>query len=266
MRSDVEALHFHLPEQIPSPGSKNRSQTHLHEQLKSLYSSNGKFATEVKVGSWYADVQRGSWLVEIQTRSFSALKSKLAQMLKEHPVRLVTTIPVEKMLIRFDRSGRRELSRRRSPKRGKLEDVFEELVYLTPLASHPHFSLEVLLTREEEHRRDDGRGAWRRSNQMSIQDRVLVEILQREIFMTPGDFLRLLPPRLPKLFASQWVARQLGIPPYLARKMTYFLRHQGLLIAVSRNRQGIQHQLVTGSPNTFQSPPRGGDDFKEGID
>jgi hypothetical protein len=246
MKKSFAAMFFPLPETIPPPDSKKRSQTHLHEQLKWLYSEGGVYATEVKIGRWYADVQRGPLFVEIQTTAFSALKSKLAQLLPEHPVRLVTTIPVEKILVQFDRSGRREVSRRRSPRRPKLVEVFNELVFLSGLAAHPNFSLEVLLTQEEEHRRNDGRGAWRRSNRQSIQDRVLIEIKQRELFQTPRDYLRLLPDKLPEIFHSRQLAKELAIPAYLAQRITYFLRIHGLLQVLSRNRNGIQYRLASG--------------------
>jgi hypothetical protein len=234
---------FHLPESIPFPDSKKRSQTHLHEQLKWLYSDGGTFPTEVRIGGWYADVQRGPLLVEIQTTAFSSLKSKLQQLLPEVPIRLVTTIPAKKILVQHDRTGRRVICRRLSPRRGRLVEVFNELVFLSGLAAHPHFSLEVLLTEEEEHRRNDGQGAWRRSNRQSIQDRVLLKIQQRELFQAPCDFLRMLPANLPAVFDSHLLARELNIPPYLARRMTYFLRTVGLLLVLSRNKRGIQYQL-----------------------
>ncbi len=116
MKKSFAATFFPLPETIPPPDSKQRSQTHLHEQLKWLYSDGGTFATEVKIGRWYADVQRGPLLVEIQTTAFSAIKLKLARLLPDYPIRLVTTIPVEKILVQFDRSGTREIARRRSPR------------------------------------------------------------------------------------------------------------------------------------------------------
>ncbi len=92
MKKSFAATFFPSPETIPPPDSKQRSQTHLHEQLNWLYSDGGTFATEVKIGRWYADVQRGPLLVEIQTTAFSAIKLKLARLLPDYPIRLVTTI------------------------------------------------------------------------------------------------------------------------------------------------------------------------------
>ena len=54
------------------------------------------------------------------------------------------------------------VERRRSPKRGTVEHLFEELVYLPDLLARRRFELEVLLTEEEEVRRQDGTArAWR---------------------------------------------------------------------------------------------------------
>ena len=51
----------------------------------------------------------------------------------------------------------------------------------------PHFSIEVLLIREEEVWCDDGQGSWRRKH-WSIQDRHLLEVMQAVTLTGPADF------------------------------------------------------------------------------
>jgi hypothetical protein len=63
--------------------------------------------------------------------------------------------------VRLTKSGGGDV-RRKSPKRGRLEDLFWELVSIPQLLSNPNFSLEVLMIRGEEVRRYEGKRAWRR--------------------------------------------------------------------------------------------------------
>ena len=133
----------------------------LHAALKAWYAAPGD-RTEQPVDGYVADLVRGDELIEIQTRNFGALKRKLSALLQNHAVRLVHPIPAQKWIVRLDRDGTTVLSRRRSPKRGSVFDVFDELVSIPGLVANPQFSLEVLLVEVEETRCHDGRGSWRR--------------------------------------------------------------------------------------------------------
>ncbi|MFH1489645.1 MAG: hypothetical protein ABII06_12150, partial [Pseudomonadota bacterium] len=90
-------------------------------------------------------------------------------------------------------------------KKGHLFQLFEELVSIPELIRTRNFSLEVLLIKEEEVRRDDGQGSWRRKG-WSIFDRCLVEVVDRQIFKTPSDFLDLIPKDLLDPFATDDLA------------------------------------------------------------
>jgi hypothetical protein len=133
----------------------------LHAALKEWYAEPGD-RFEVPVDGFVVDIVRGELLVEVQTANFSAIGRKLAALAAQHPVRLVYPVPLEKWIVRLDGDGGR-LGRRKSPKRGAVEGVFEELVRIPHLLANENFSLDVLLTREEEVRRLQARpGSWRR--------------------------------------------------------------------------------------------------------
>jgi len=198
------------------------AETSLHAALKNWYTLAGG-RQEVNIDGYWIDVVDGEQLVEIQTRNFSRLKDKLAVLLEQHPVRLVHPIAREKWIVTLNGSSVAEITRRKSPRRGRLEDVFQELVGLPDLLAHPNFSLEVLLVKEEEVRRADGRGSWRRKG-VSIIDRRLVEVIHQQLFTRPDDLRSLLPDDLPQPFTNQDLARRLGIPERLAGRMTYCLR------------------------------------------
>jgi hypothetical protein len=199
----------------------------LHAALKVWYTQPGD-QLETVVDGFVIDLVRGNLLVEVQTANFSAIKRKLMRLIETHPVRLVYPIPYEKWILRMAADGVTPLGRRKSPKRGQVEDIFHELVRFPQLIQHINFTLEVLLIREEVIWLEDGRGSWRRKGR-SIADRRLLEIVSRNLFTGPDDFLRLIPSNLPQVFTVRELARDSGQPRYLARKMAYCLREMGVI-------------------------------------
>jgi hypothetical protein len=236
--------HFLLPKTIPLPLKKVRSQTYLHEQLKWVYSQGGLYPTEVRINNTFADVQREQLIIEIQTRGFFSLKSKLSSLLGNYSVLVVTTIPIVKTIRKFDSTGSHQLSLRKSPKKACLYEIFNELVHLVPFAKHPRFYLEVLLTAEEEQRRQNEPTSWNRTHQQRIQDRILNGIIHRETFYCSRDYLRLLPADLPETFNTKTLSCCLSVSQDLAQKITYFMRQLCLIEQVGRHKEGIYYQLT----------------------
>src|SRR6185369_4172189 len=118
----------------------------LHASLKQWYARAGD-RFEVPVDGFVIDIVRSDLLIEIQTRNLAAINSKLNRLTRSHQVRLVYPIVKEKWIVRSGSTNRDAASRRKSPKRGRLEDLFWELVSIPRLLSNPNFSLEVLMIR-----------------------------------------------------------------------------------------------------------------------
>lgn len=226
----------------------------LHAALKDLYTRPGD-RQEAQWGGYLIDVQRDDCLVEIQTANFSAIRQKLNVLCAEFPVLLVYPLAVEKWILNRSpgESGFLE-RRRRSPKRGRLIELFNELVHIPDLLRNPNFTLEVLLTRQEEIRLADGRGSWRRGG-VSIVDRRLLEITERYVFHLPESLLPFLPPDLPEPFTNAQLAQALNIPPRLARKITYCLDRCGVLQRVGKQRNAILWQRPVRSDGFPNSQP-----------
>ena len=204
----------------------------LHAALKRWYADPGD-RFEVTVDGFQVDIVRGDLLVEIQTRSFGALKRKLAALLERHPVRLVYPLPVEKWIVRLADDGLSVVSRRRSTRQGKLEDVFIELVSLAKLMGNPRLQIEVLLTREEEVRRYSKTGSWRRQG-WGTCDRRLIEVVRRVKLHSPDALRMFLPDGLPDPFT---VAQLAAAGPYarpIAGRIAYCLRHMGIVIQAGK--------------------------------
>jgi hypothetical protein len=204
----------------------------LHAALKSWYARDGD-RFEVSVDGYVIDILRDDLLIEIQTRNFASLRHKLETLLQNHSVQLVYPVPAERWIVKIDTEGGTELSRRRSPKRGKVLDVFAELVYLPHVIMYPTFTLEVLLVRDEEIRLDDGRGSWRRKG-WSIHDRRLLEVIDSVLFTGTQDFRALLPDDLPLPFTTGELSARLRVRKSLAGKLVYTLKRLNIILPAGK--------------------------------
>jgi hypothetical protein len=198
----------------------------LHADLKHWYARPGD-ELEAVLDGCVIDILRGELLIEIQTRNFSAIRPKLERLCQEHRLHLIHPIARERWIIK-EHAGGAKVERRKSPRRGRIEHIFGELVRLPHLIGHPNLSIEVVLTREEEVRVDDGLGSWRRKG-WSIRDRRLVGVVEQVVFTCAQDYLDLLPGDLPQPFTARELAEGLRLPLALAQKMVYCLRRADLL-------------------------------------
>ena len=212
----------------------------LHSELKDWYMASGD-ELEVTVEDFRVDILRGKLLIEIQTGNFSAIKQKLNKLLSNNQVRLVYPIAKLKWIAHVSRSGE-FVRRRKSPKKGKLTDLFQELVHAPSLVKDRNFSLEVLLIEEEEVRCNDGRGSWRRRG-VSVKDRKLLNVFDSFVFRDSRDFLQFLPKELDGQFTNRVLALKLGISIRLAQKITYCLRKMGAISVVGKKRNEMLFQV-----------------------
>jgi hypothetical protein len=118
--------------EIPAIGTLNEGV--LHAQLKDWYKRPGDRIEQV-VGGFVVDLVRGDLLVEIQTGSFTPLRRKLELLTRQQRVRLVAPLPLVHRIIRLSDEGEL-LSARRSPRRGRVEDIFNRLVSIPSLLGH----------------------------------------------------------------------------------------------------------------------------------
>ena len=219
----------------------------LHEGIKRWYSRPGD-ALESQIGGYVVDIVRGDLLIEIQTGNFSAIRDKLRELLRSHAVRLVHPVPERKWIVRVDSKGE-QVSRRRSPKRGRVEDVFLELVYIPELLRDDSLSLEVLLVESEDILVDDGRGSWRRRG-WSLQDRRLLEVADSVVFSRPEDLLGTLPGDLPPRFTTKDLSDASGLRAHVARKMVYTLRRMGLIVREGKRGRAPLYSVREGNGST----------------
>ena len=214
----------------------------LHASLKAWYAQPGD-QFEAPVDRFVIDIARDDCLLEIQTKNFASIKSKLNSLVLSHRVRLIHPIAAEKWVVKSALDDKSQSTRRKSPKRGRVEDLFWEMVSFPLLLSHPNFSLEVVLTREEEVRRYAGKGNWRRRGWV-IEERRLLEVVDQKVFEQPADWQVLLPAKLEGDFTTNDLAEAIGIRRPLAQKMAYCLRKVSVIETIGRRGRANLYRVV----------------------
>jgi hypothetical protein len=206
-------------------------ETSLHRALKTHYAA-GSDQVEVRLGDYRIDAIVGRELIEIQHGSLAAIRDKIRKLLEEHQVLVVKPIVARKVLVK-GRAGK--VSRRLSPKRGSLLDLFEELVYFTRVFPHPRLTLEVVLVEVEEWRAPGHgrRRRWRRTDHV-VTDQKLLAIVDTRRLATPADLWAILPEGLPAPFHTGDLAELLGVRRDIAQRIAYCLRHCGAIRPVGK--------------------------------
>jgi len=230
------------PSSDPVNGINIFNEKPLHAALKDWYAAPGDLQ-ETRVDGYIIDLIHDDVLIEIQTGSFAALRRKLERLTHEHAVRLVYPVAQEKWIITQPAEEGAAQTRRKSPRRGRVEHVFRELVYLPDLLARPKFSLEVVLIQEEEVRRAEGKKTrWNKG--WVKQERRLLNVIERRIFAEPADLAALLPPGLPALFTTREIAKAARIPPRLAQQMVYCLRGYGVIQQNGKRGRALVYQMA----------------------
>ena len=217
----------------------------LHASLKQWYARPGD-RFEVPVDRFVVDIVRDDLLIEIQTRNFASINAKLSELTRSYEVRLVYPLIQEKWIVR---STGGVVARRKSPKRGQLEDLFWELVSIPRLLSNPNFSLEVLMISAEEVRRYDGRRKkWRRKGWI-IEGRRLVDVIDRRLFGTAEDWLAFVPKGL-QSFTTKDLASISDTRRDLAQKMAYCLRHARMIEMIGKQGRANLYRVANTQSQT----------------
>ena len=208
----------------------------LHATLKAHYSEPGD-EFEVPLGRFVIDIKRGNQLIEIQTVSFASMGRKLDHLLPDYQVLLVHPIAISTHL---DRPGKRP---RKSPKRGSIYSLFEELVSVPTLIDHPNLTIEVVLVSVTKTQIVDpdarrGRGGYRTVN------RSLKQIHSTHRFERAEDLLDLIPlDDLPERFTTADLAEAADVPRDIAQRIAYCFRPLGFFHQHERTKAGYMYTL-----------------------
>lgn len=220
----------------PISGIGTLNESSLHAQLKELLVVDGD-EFEVDLDGFVIDIRRPGLLIEIQTSGFGSMGRKLDRLLSEHRMLLVHPVATVTYL---QREGSRA---RRSPRKGSLWSVLDELVSIPTLLDHPNLTLEVWLVTVDRVQEPDpkarrGRGGWR------TVDRQLREVESRHRFESTDDLVALLPSGLPERFTTADIAEAAGIGRDVAQKLAYCLRALERIELLEQKRAGYVYRRV----------------------
>jgi hypothetical protein len=223
-------------------------ETSLHRELKLLYAGTlGQ--VEVVLGCYRIDAiakrRRRRELVEIQHGPLSAIRDKVRQLADLERVRVVKPIVRIKHLVKRDRKQGAIIERRKSPYRGKLLDIFDDLIYFTRAFPHPNLSLDVVLVDIEEWRYPrPRRGRFSRKNHI-VEDQKLLAIHETISIRSGIDLRQLIACGLPEPFHTGDLAQGLDIARWRAQRVAYVLRKAGAVLAVGKKRGAWLYQWQT---------------------
>ena len=218
-------------------------ETSLHRELKSFY-ANRRATFEVPVDGYRIDVVSAGRLIEIQHGSLAAIRDKIRKLLANHRVTVVKPIVARKMLVHKSAKGGDVLRQRVSPKRGKLLDLFDDLVYFTRVFPHRRLRLEVPLVEIEEWRYPGhGRRRRRRDRDHQVEDQILVSVNETHRIRTRGDLAKLVDWPDCSPFHTGDLAESLGVKRWIAQRIVYCCRKIDIIRQVGKQGNAILYEL-----------------------
>ena len=209
-------------------------ETSLHQALKNCYGGEDN-QFEVALGNYRIDVVSRGRLVEIQLASLAAIRDKVRTLLEDHHVVVVKPIIVQKTLVKRAKQHGPVVSRRQSPKRGMILDLFHEMVHFTSVFPHERLTLEVPMIDIEEWRYPGHgrRRRWRREDYL-VEDQKLIAVHETHYFQTAADLARLVAGPLPRQFHTGHLAESLRVPRWMSQRIAYCLRQTNAVREVGK--------------------------------
>jgi hypothetical protein len=222
-------------------------ETSLHRTLKERYAAEGSGRPEIVVDGFRVDaVDQAGRLIEVQSGAMGPLRGKLRRLLPHHRIRIVKPVVLKRRIICKSRANGPVVSARQSPKRGKLYDVFDDLIGVVRVFPDANLEIEVLGVTIEE-----VRVPRRRWPGYKVVDRCLGEIHETITVVAASDLWTLVPPgcdgRDP--FTTLELAQTLERPLAFAQRVAYCLRLTGAVRVVGK--QGNRLVYIRESENLY---------------
>ena len=236
----------HMDEQLSLTTTIGLLNEHpLHASLKHWYARPGD-RLEARLDGYIVDILRDNQVIEIQTGNFAAIRRKVRALSRHYGVTLVYPVARERWILTLPTTVHDLPARRKSPRRQRLDQLFQELVSFPDLLQDPHFAIEIVVIQDEEVR-CCARRARRRRRGWSVTERRLLGVLARHVVATPADLWSLIPMGLPEPFQTSHLARVLGRPRWFAQKVAYCLRESGASTAIGKAGNAIVYSRTPGA-------------------
>ena len=207
------------------------SEKSLHAILKK-YLCEDEACHEVKIGQFYADIFKDEKILEIQTRALNKLRPKLDYYLDRFSVTIVYPITHYKYLSWINPETGEASEKRKSPKVGKISDIFYELYKIKMYMNHPNLKLHVILVDCDEIRNLDG---WSRDKKRgsSRYERIPIRLVDEKLFTSKEDYLYFLKD-VPSEFTNDDLKKALKINIKYATIATNIFSYMGIISVIGK--------------------------------
>ena len=163
----------------------------LHAVLKNYFEKNEN-NHEIKIGSYVSDIKNDAGIIEIQTGNFDKLRKKLKLFLETDNVTVVFPIAEIKWLLWINEEMGEVTKKRKSPRRGKIYDIFYELYKIKDYLKNPKLKLCIVMLELHEYRYLNG---WSEDKKKGSHrcDRIPIDILDEIYIDNIKDYEKFLP-------------------------------------------------------------------------
>lgn len=176
------------------------NESDLHRTLKNFYAAQYEGQTEVNTeGHVYDILSKDGIVIEIQTKNLAKLLPKLLDSINNgHKVILVHPLVITKIIELYNEDGKL-LSKRKSPVKGSIYDLFRELTGIYPILLNKSFTLEVMQINITEQRVKTSSPVQAQNHRRRFKkdwiktNKKLDEILKTTALKTAADYLDFLP-------------------------------------------------------------------------
>ena len=230
------------------------NESSLHNTLKTYYAIQTNGITEHKLHNHIYDIfTKDNTAIEIQTQNLVKLLPKILDTLEKGiKTKVVFPLVINKRIITKTSDGKIK-SKRTSPKKGCIYDIFIELTGFYPTLLNPDFTLEVLLVKISEERTKTDELVQSKNNKRRYKkdwnktNKHLESIENTMIFKTKEDYLKLLPKELEQEFCAKDINKALKENNYLPKNY----RPNGNLIIWVFNKMELIEQTCVKNRNRY---------------
>jgi hypothetical protein len=214
------------------------NESDLHAALKQHYAKPGD-EFEGKLDGYVIDViqrhprtGRVTQLIEVQTSGFHHARDKRRALAARYPLRVIHPIARERTIVTYSTDGE-VIGSRKSPYKGRIENIFDELVSAPDLLTLPNFTLEVAVVVEHELRIKTPTRRKRWLREYKKVGRRLISIEDWLVFECAEDLIPMLQ-QPPVPFDSAALAAHMRCNRRISQRAIYCLRALGLLLPAGR--------------------------------
>ena len=214
----------------------------LHAVLKYCYEPHEE-NHEIRIGGYVADIVGENGIIEIQTRNFHQLRKKLTAFLEICDVTVVYPVAAVKWLCWIDPETGAVTSRRKSPRKGKPQDAFNEFYNIRDFLGHPRLHLKIVLLELEEYRYQNG---WGNNGKRGSSrcDRIPLAFLEEVSVDSIKDYRLFLPDNLPPSFTTADFRKAAAIPPKATQCTVNLLYRLGLIQRTGKQGRSFLYKIA----------------------